>query len=266
MFKLKEKQTAMLSATNEFISGTPIQQVMDKYHVSYASIYNTIKKHNLKYNYPGNRIIQFDTRYFQDINTEHKAYWLGFLFADGSIQSTTKGIKPNRVSLTVSESDKDILVKFTKDINMSQEQIKISYRQQGYKPGNFCYVYCNSTDMVSDLIEHGFTVSKKEREQLINVPSNLMHHFIRGYFDGDGSISTEFNITSEGNIVPIIYEILVTECNLPRTKVSYTKNSYRIRWGGTNELKRIGTYLYHDATIYIERKFNKFCIRCFHNE
>lgn len=267
MFKLKEKQAAMLSAAKEFISGTPIQLVMEKYNVSYASVYNTIKRNNLEYRYPGNRRIQFNTRYFMTLDDEHKAYWIGFLFADGSIQRTDKKVlQPNRLSLSVNEQDVSVIEKFADDIDMSHDNIRHYYARQGYKPGNFACVYCNSVDMVNDLISHGFTLLKKDRSILPCLPKELQNHFVRGYFDGDGSISSsEFNITSEGNIVPLIYEILVKECSLSRTKISYTKNSYRIRWGGRDSMEKIGTYLYENATVYLERKFVKFCDSCFRN-
>lgn len=267
MFKLKDKQAAMLAAAKEFISGTPIQEVMQKHNVSYASVYNAIKRNNLEYDYPGNRSVHFNTRYFQNIDNEHKAYWLGFLFADGSITKTDKSCSQlNRVSLSISQHDSIIIKQFADDISMPREQIKHLVQTRGFKPGaEFIFIQCNSVDMVNDLMSHGFTQRKRDRESIPELSHDLMNHFIRGYFDGDGSISTEFNITSERNVLPLIYEILVKECSIPRTKISYTKNSYRIRWGGTNSIEKIATYLYENATVYLQRKLDKFCERCFRN-
>lgn len=78
--------------------------VQKKYGICYASIYNTIKKYNLPYNKTYGRSIFFNEHFFHNIDTEEKAYWLGFIFADGSIIKTSKNMdKYNRLSICLSK-------------------------------------------------------------------------------------------------------------------------------------------------------------------
>jgi len=98
---------------------------------------------------------------------------------------------------------------------------------------------------------------------------SLYNHFIRGVFDGDGSISflirdnsPEFNITGTEELLAYIQNILMKECNLNKTKLTKKKNSktniVALRYSGTVNLIKIRRWLYKDATIYLERKYNKF--------
>ena len=83
-----EKQKQMIAAAKEFIAGAKPKEVMEKYGVCYASIWNAIKKYNLPYDKTWGRTVFFNEQFFENIDTEQKAYWLGFTFADGSVIKT----------------------------------------------------------------------------------------------------------------------------------------------------------------------------------
>ena len=112
------------------------------------------------------------------------AYWLGLLFADGCILQ-----RHNRLSvfLGLKCSDAQHIELFQKAI---QSTYKIGVRKNGLASSCMTIVDINSARMVQDLMNHGCTPRKsltlKWNEQ---VPASLMHHFVRGYFDGDGCIS-----------------------------------------------------------------------------
>lgn len=117
---------------------------------------------------------------FSKIDTEEKAYWLGFLYADGNVSSTC-----NSIELSLHQQDFETLEKFKKFI-------------KGDNKYHFCkkwkvirYAFC-SKKVKEDLINLGCVPKKSlilkfptEKQ----VPNHLIHHFIRGYFDGDGCIS-----------------------------------------------------------------------------
>ena len=60
----------------------------------------------------------YNKDYFKIINNEHKAYWLGFLYADGYVEPIYRKdkIKAFRLELSLQESDEDMLLLFKKDI------------------------------------------------------------------------------------------------------------------------------------------------------
>lgn len=263
---LKEKQKQMLLGAKAFINGMSSDDVQKKYGICYASIYNTIKKYNLPYNKTYGRSIFFNEHFFHNIDTEEKAYWLGFIFADGSIIKTSKNMdKYNRLSICLSKKDEHHLEKFTNAIEYPKNNIKhTNCSNLGEYPQS--YVRINSIAFVNDLISLNCNPNKTFTPSFPNskdIPSNLIKDFVRGYFDGDGCISGKvkspvFEITSELYAIQQLQDILIDSCNLSKTKLRFCRNSYTLRYGGTNQIKKIFHYLYDGATVFLERKYKKF--------
>ena len=121
---------------------------------------------------------------FEIIDTEEKAYWLGFLYADGSV-----GSKEDKIELGLAEKDLKHIEKFRDFMNITN---KISYREstRSYR------ISFRSSKCKQDLINKGCIPKKSLILEFPNekqVPNNLIKHFIRGYFDGDGSIAKNKN-------------------------------------------------------------------------
>lgn len=95
-----------------------------------------------------------------------------------------------------------------------------------------------------------------------NIPLDLLHHFVRGYFDGDGSWSgikkTKFTLTcaSKEFIYPFQNE-LIKNCDLNKTFIENRNNCYYLYYSGRRQMKRIRDYMYADASIFLLRKKTK---------
>lgn len=254
------KQKAMIKAAKEFASGTPIEIVMKKYGVSYASVYNAIKRYHIDYNYTFGRSTFFDLNYFASINSEDKAYWLGFIFADGSICISDKSCKSyNRLTIGLSVKDEDHLKKFAETIKMPTDKIIHVFPQHSYSGSEMVYLHCNSVKMAADLIKLNCIPRKTIHSEFPPIEGKYIRHFIRGYFDGDGCISgNSWELTSEGNILQQIQKILTQELGFSKTKIRFRKNAYNLRYGGKNQLKKLFHYMYDNATVYLQRKYEKF--------
>ena len=97
-----------------------------------------------------------------------------------------------------------------------------------------------------------------------------LHHFMRGYFDGDGCISKcslvnkrkvvqkSFNILGTFNFINAYKIILEKNCNINCNKICKKGNIYSISYSGNVIINNIYNFLYKDATIYLERKKYKF--------
>jgi DNA-binding transcriptional regulator WhiA len=121
---------------------------------------------------------------FTNIDSEEKAYWFGFIFADGSISVSNTGQHTLQIKLKSSE---DIfLKKFTEFINTDRP---ILFGSSNNRFGNveFCYISISSKKMVEDLIKNGLQFRKSNIAVSPNIEESLIRHFIRGYIDGDGS-------------------------------------------------------------------------------
>lgn len=130
--------------------------------------------------------------YFKEINTKDKAYWLGFLFADGCLID-----KHYRIRLGLKTTDIESIKKFIHDIGGNLEKIKTrtDKRSLGGRPEkeySTSYVYVDNKIFYSYLLKCGLFQNKT---LLIQVPECIktnsqenIYAFIQGYFDGDGCI------------------------------------------------------------------------------
>lgn len=207
-----------------------------------------------------------NTSYFKTIDTPEKAYWLGFIAADGCVTSTG-----HKLQLAVSEIDKDHLESFKQSIG-SEHPISVRNGDGSYT--NCADMYCltiGSKEICNDLISHGITPRKSNTLEFPVLDVDLESHFIRGYFDGDGFISNSTYIyKNEQRKSPMVgftetYSVLESI----REKVPYNgfgqigKNGIsdtnkRFAINGSKKVKVVYEYLYTDSEMCLPRKKEKF--------
>jgi hypothetical protein len=222
---------------------------------------NKGKKRTLEYRLKSSlahRKYSLDESFFEKINTEEKAYWLGFLSGDGAITE-------NKVRLRLAIKDKLHLKKF-------KEAMKWAGKDYYHKDTDALEVYFRSLRMVTDLARCHVTSRKTFTVRFPDISESLERHFVRGVFDADGCINRAKRITRgkssqiyifyggefciEGNkeFISAIQSRLV-KLGLPITSINYSgKSINRVRYGGINQLRKIHNYLYENATIFLERK------------
>jgi hypothetical protein len=198
---------------------------------------------------------KYDRDFFQEINTEEKAYFAGFIAADGNIR---KDFLKMRIELNI--KDKEILEKF-KTVLGSDLTIKEHFRPNNHS----CYLDLNSKKICTDLSKIGI-IPNKSLILDINfdlIPQELTRHFIRGYFDGDGSINcyTRQNknykewelsfIGTEKFLCKIQEKMNITH------KLYTCGNNWRFGIKKKQTISEIIDFLYQDATVYLERKKEK---------
>ena len=205
------------------------------------------------------RKYNLDEFFFSNIDTEEKAYWLGFLASDGAITDE------NKIRLSLKTKDKELLVKFKK-------AMKWTGKDYYHKNTDAPEVYFRSFKMVKDLANYFVTPRKTFAVKFPHIPKSLERHFIRGVFDADGCINKatritqgksgqlyifyggEFNIEGNRKFISAIQSRLV-ELGLPLNSISYPgKSINRVRYGGINQLRKIYNYLFGEAYIFLKRK------------
>jgi intein/homing endonuclease len=165
--------------------GSSIKNICSKLHIGKSTIHNYLKKNNRR-----RQILHtFDDLSFYGFTPE-SCYWAGFIAADGCID---KNKYYCRVDLHIDDkSHIEKLLKFTKDKNIS---IICGNKISTFKNGKacnvaHCYADINSVKIVKDLNDN-FNITPAKSFTLrppIKIPQRLVRHYIRGYFDGDGSI------------------------------------------------------------------------------
>lgn len=197
-----------------------------------------------------------DETFFDEIDTEEKAYILGFLYADGCVSKNVLEIKLSIKDYSLLENIKNAL--------HSEHKIITGIISSGYGKGNqFCFLSINNKHLAESLIKAGVFRNKTKILKFPTydiVPESLINHFIRGYFDGDGSVyktnsglSFSFDGTKEflSSLLNIIREITGTRATIYK----YSKiDHYYLTIGGNRQTKLFYDYLYKDAAIFLGRK------------
>jgi len=208
------------------------------------------------------KIYYYDDDFFRKIDSEEKAYYLGFLYADGYINDIGYNCY---VELTLQTEDKYIQEKFFNDLKSNRIPSKI-------KMGKYSKMIINSKKIVSDLKKLG-CINKKTH--VLKFPNELdekyIHHMIRGYFDGDGSIwcsgdNNQYHISFTGNVDFLVGIEEYILRNLPLDKKEHYSPCNRnrkpnikvLKYGGNQIVSKILGLLYNDSHIYLNRKYEKY--------
>lgn len=253
-----EKQI-LESYINKGKSVKDIAKILEK---STSTIFRYMKKYKLKssINSQGARKQRFNEDYFELIDTEEKAYWLGFIAADGCVYTESSG--SHRLQINLKGSD-------IKHLNKFQEAIGSNYKivEKIVKTSPVCQLKVNSKKLCNDLRKLNII----ERKSIIFNPpiirEDLKRHFVRGYWDGDGWIKEtkrsnqngcRYNIGIVGGLNAMNYfkDILPIEFNI--YKLKYNDNVVSLEASSKNTIIEMYDYLYKNATVYLDRKKDKY--------
>lgn len=208
------------------------------------------------------RIHSCNHAFFDAIDSEEKAYWLGFMAADGNVVTGRPIIK-----LALASADRDHLLKF-RDAMESTHAITDYTTKAGHHGAKLSIA---SPQLTEGLAKHGISPNKTFTvEWPNNIAPQLLPHYLRGYFDGDGSFKVQRSPTGApvlgwsivGNEVFCLgaQGYMMDAIAVNRTKLYVPRNSPNIRrlaYAGNLQVARIAHWMYADATIYLPRKYDK---------
>lgn len=199
-------------------------------------------------------LTKFDEHIFDEIDNEEKAYWLGFIFADGYISSSS-----NNFELSLGLKDINHLEKFSQFMKYTGVIKQDSYR---------CRFLLRNKHLWNTLNNYGCTPKKslilKFPNKNIFKSEDLLRHFIRGYFDGDGCITYQKNTNSVSGVCSVLgtsefldefenilsFQKTITRCRDKRL----TGNTISLSFKRAESIQLIN-YLYYNSSIYLDRKF-----------
>lgn len=241
------------------------KEIAEREGIPLVTLYYYIKK--LGYNKP-KRKYEFNEDYFKNINTKNKAYILGFLMADGCICKSTQDKKtPDRLIIQISYKDRCVLEFIQKELG-SDYKIRDFIPKGTYTNNMMSSLTINSTKLCSDLIKHGIIPNKTGKESFPKMRENLRRHFVRGFLDGDGWItsgnsgSVTIGFISNCNMLESIKKEINNSLNIKSTARIYNdyrsdKDIYYLEYSHRDDIKQLKKYLYHKADFYLERKASK---------
>ena len=210
----------------------------------------------------------YNATYFHDIDTQDKAYWLGFFYADGCVTIMQKQHERSyEACIKLQGKDGGHLRKFNACLD-GNVPVQYSTRKSVFD-GSVCdcaSIRLYSKQIVNDLISHGCAPRKSFDIKFPNLPPELMRHFIRGFFDGDGcfcrdskprnTCAINFCSASEAfldGLRATIYQrgvssYIVNEAN---------RSTSRLYVRGMENCDRMLTYMYDGANCFLDRKYWK---------
>lgn len=192
-----------------------------------------------------------DDTYFENINTEGKAYFLGLMFSDGSVTKNQFYLKLK---------DEDIIQQFKQELKTGAPIRRIERPWDAYILQISCQKLCQH------LINQGCVPNKTRTIQVPKLREDLYRHFIRGFFDGDGSLilhdkmyHNSFNLTCASlkfleQLRPIIASKAKTHGGISKEK---KYEVWHLRFGG-HQVVQIMDWLYEKSHFYLKRKYIKY--------
>ena len=242
-------------------SGTSLRKLEEETGFNRKILSREIKKYLNKETNFSNRKYELNENYFENIDSSEKAYWLGFIAADGCIYQTGSG--SNVLSFNLNVKDKNHLEKFLQAIE-STAIIK-TIKGTGFGIGtDIASLQINSNKMVKDLNNLGVVQKKSLVLDKPNIDKKFYNDWIRGYFDGDGSITVELpngnsqiNFLGTKEVLTFIQETLRPEKINKLQLNDLNKNSFSLTYGGKQLILQLLNKFYKNPIVYLDRKYEK---------
>lgn len=182
--------------------------------------------------------------------SNNMAYILGFWYADGCIYGG------KMFDITLHKKDKYIIKKIAQELDYQGPILDYVDRQA-------CRINFSCKVIYNDLIALRGTERKSKTLQFPNIPIEFLPDFIRGYFDGDGSvynvkgkrINTNFACGSN-KFLQSLLQLLKKEAGIEGGSISIANQS--LTFGKKDSIK-LGNYIYqNNPELYLLRKYEKF--------
>ncbi|HLO11127.1 MAG TPA: LAGLIDADG family homing endonuclease [Pseudoneobacillus sp.] len=257
----------------KYLSGCSMYTIADQYNSNATSIMRILKLKGVqaRTNKINSKKDNYNESYFENIDTEDKAYWLGFLYADGYIVGKQKH-SSRKMGISLCIDDLSHLKKFKTGLQ-SSAKIGIYKASNGaYSSNQYCRILLTGEKICSDLEKHGVVENKTLILQPPTLDPLLVPHFIRGYIDGDGCITSSLQkgkntpsfkvkIVGTDSVLNYIKEY-IEQNNIASIKKLYKRRPTdivsQLELGGNRQVKAFLDLIYKDATVYLDRKFEKY--------
>lgn len=247
----KENENTLLE---EYKNGKTLKEIAIKYGVSPDTISKLLDENNIPKRSSYRTTYSLNENYFDVIDTQEKAYILGFLAADGCVHKNT-------ITLSLQENDKHILDEINTLLGSNRH---LYYIKRDVGKNQYRLAITNQ-HMAQQLKNKGIIENKSLKFEFPEcITDELLPHFLRGLLDGDGSIGkTRYYISYTGTRMLLfkIVDKLNKIMNLhfySREEHCYNGITYSIELYRQQDCIDFLNYIYKDATIYLKRKYETY--------
>ena len=252
-------------------------EALEKLGVTIDTLKRRLKELNIDHLDYSDYRAKYNVFVFDSIDTEDKAYWLGFLYADGNVRSDDSIHNNNTVSVELSFVDYGHLIKFKTFMEDQRPDSIIRICERPAASGRMLkfatYDTCNA-HLRQSLINAGCLPNKSNilefPDESIFATKDLIYDFIRGYIDGDGCLSKTvghgnrlaLSIRGTKNFLEGIRNYFPQFTKVYSEVDNRTKTiQYRLLCC-SNKADQVAYKLYENSNIYLDRKFDKYATLC----
>lgn len=215
--------------------------------------------------YVKNRKIRDD--YFYDVDTPLKAYFLGFIYADGWV-CTNEKTRNYELGIELHSRDRYVLEKLNDELGglnkICHHEPEIRYiKGVRANSGHSDVLRIYSKPLVMSLIKNGIEKNKTQKDVYPVVSDNLFFDWLRGYIDGDGCFynsrnKTIMNITCSTQ-KPLEYiKDKLRSYGITTVVYKEAPKKYRLICTNKNSMSILVNRLYYrDGLFYLKRKYEK---------
>jgi dUTP pyrophosphatase len=191
---------------------------------------------------PNTKYKNLDDNFFKEIKSESKAYLLGWIASDGSITKSTICIKIHKKDKECLENLRDIICKEL-PITPNEDMVSLTISSK-----TLSIDVCKVLNILPEKKSHFVSFPELETDE-------LKWAFLRGFFDGDGSIRciSEIHRSPECNIVTSSENM--RKSIIKFTKIPCVENGVNLTWNGNNALDFLNK-IYYNSSIRLSRKFD----------
>lgn len=194
--------------------------------------------------------------------TPEMAYYLGWIWADGSVSKDM-----NQLRLGASTSDEDVLIGFVRAIGSKHSISRTKKTKNKHRIANpFTSVSICGKDFVGVLVHKHKIVPRKSFLDcpFPYVPNSLAHDFVRGYFDGDGSLVCtkqgyhRISIIGNRRFVIGLRDLICAKTGLAKCRIKKSgggRHTRCIEWSRKEQIRAFIRFIYPtDDCICLRRK------------
>ena len=252
IMKISKKQTTEII---ELAKTKKHSDISILFGVHKSSIGRILRDNNIisKRNRINESKLEFNINYFDDIDTEEKSYWLGFISADGCLKS-------NKVRLV--SKDEEVIIKFKNAISSNHKIIKSITKDKRSGKNHTLFIISITNYTFTKKLEKYINIDKSNSFSFPKIKKNLYPYFISGLFDGDGSFSISngkirASLISTYECLNEIQNILMKK-GIEKTKILEHYSTYRFYL--YKDAFNFLNYIYDDnfSYLYLSRKYLKF--------
>lgn len=241
-------------------SGVRSYALAERMGVTQSTVMRVLRAYSIP---TSRKLYSYDESFFDTIDTEAKAYFLGLLTADGYIASSRR-----RYVVQLYLADRELVEGFKTALGSNQPIYEVD--QSRYKNKQTLYMLAvGSKRLVEALALYGVVSAKTQREVFTDqVPASLIHHYMRGLFDGDGTVGCQIKpngyprwyvgLSGSEHVVSGFLDVLQQQLGIPRPVYRFLTGRHVFHCSNQKSVYAIGHFFYRDATIYLKRKLSVF--------